>query len=155
MEQRKKDIPVAQNRKARHRYFIVDTYECGIALTGTEIKSVRAGRVNLVDGYAKFQDGSLWLMNVHISPYEKASWYQHEPRRDRRLLLHKSELRKLSIKVKERGFTLVPLSMYLKEGRYAKIALALVQGKNTRDRRAAIAERDAKRQMARELRNRA
>ena len=154
MEERKKDIAVAQNRKARHSYFVVDTYECGIALTGTEIKSVRAGRVNLTDGYAKFEGGDLWLMNVHISPYEKASWYQHDPRRNRRLLLHRSELRKLASKIKEKGFTLVPLSMYLKEGRLAKVLLALAQGKNAHDKRDALIERDAQRQMAREMRNR-
>lgn len=154
MEERKKDIAVAQNRKARHSYFVVDTYECGIALTGTEIKSVRAGRVNLTDGYAKFEGGDLWLMNVHISPYEKASWYQHDPRRNRRLLLHRSELRKLASKIKEKGFTLVPLSMYLKEGRLAKVLLALAQGKNAHDKRDSLIERDAQRQMAREMRNR-
>lgn len=154
MEQHKKDHVVALNRKARHDYFVVDTLECGVVLTGTEIKSVRAGKVNLKDGYAKFERGELWLMNVHISPYEKASWYQHDPRQNRKLLLHKSELRRLSAKVKEKGFTLVPLSMYLKEGRLAKVALALAQGKNAHDRRDAIIERDAKRAIARELRNR-
>ncbi|BDF78996.1 SsrA-binding protein SmpB [Pyramidobacter piscolens] len=154
MEQKKKDHVVALNRKARHDYFVVDTFECGVVLAGTEIKSVRAGKVNLKDGYAKFERGELWLMNVHISPYEKASWYQHDPRQNRKLLLHKSELRRLSAKVKEKGFTLVPLSMYLKEGRLAKVALALVQGKNAHDRRDAIIERDAKRAIARELRNR-
>ncbi len=153
MEQKKKDHVVALNRKARHDYFVVDTFECGVVLTGTEIKSVRAGKVNLKDGYAKFERGELWLMNVHISPYEKASWYQHDPRQNRKLLLHKSELRRLSAKVKEKGFTLVPLSMYLKEGRLAKVALALAQGKNAHDRRDAIIERDAKRAIARELRN--
>ena len=150
----KKDHVVALNRKARHDYFVVDTFECGVVLTGTEIKSVRTGKVNLKDGYAKFERGELWLMNVHISPYEKASWYQHDPRQNRKLLLHKSELRRLSAKVKEKGFTLVPLSMYLKEGRLAKVALALAQGKNAHDRRDAIIERDAKRAIARELRNR-
>jgi len=154
MEQQTRDHVVALNRKARHDYFIVDTFECGLVLTGTEIKSVRAGKVNLKDGYAKFEGGELWLMNVHISPYEKASWYQHDPRQNRKLLLHKSELRRLSARVKEKGFTLVPLSMYLKEGRLAKVALALAQGKNAHDRRNALIERDAKRTIARELRNR-
>lgn len=150
----KKDHVVALNRKARHDYFVVDTFECGVVLTGTEIKSVRTGKVNLKDGYAKFERGELWLMNVHISPYEKASWYQHDPRQNRKLLLHKSELRRLGARVKEKGFTLIPLSMYLKEGRIAKVALALTQGKNAHDRRDAIIERDAKRAIARELRNR-
>lgn len=154
MEQKRKDQIVALNRKARHDYFIVDTFECGVVLTGTEIKSVRAGKVNLKDGYAKFERGELWLMNVHISPYEKANWYQHDPRQNRKLLLHKSELRRLSAKIKEKGFTLVPLSMYMKERRLAKIALALAQGKSAHDRRDAIIARDAKRSIARELRNR-
>ena len=133
MEQHKKDKTVAYNRKARHDYIILDTFECGIALTGTEIKSVRAGKVNLRDSYAKFERGELWLMNAHISPYEKASWYQHDPRQNRKLLMHRAELRKLS----------------------AKIDLALAQGKNAHDRREALSERDAKRSIAREMRNRA
>ena len=155
MEQHKKDKTVAYNRKARHDYIILDTFECGIALTGTEIKSVRAGKVNLRDSYAKFERGELWLMNAHISPYEKASRYQHDPRQNRKLLMHRAELRKLSAKIKEKGLTLVPLSMYLKEERIAKIDLALAQGKNAHDRREALSERDAKRSIAREMRNRA
>lgn len=154
MEGMQKDKTVAVNRKARHDYFIVDTIECGIVLTGTEIKSVRDGKVNLKDGYAKIEKGELWLMNVHISPYEKASWYQHDPRQNRKLLLHKAELRKLGSKIKEKGFTLVPLSMYLKGGRLAKVALGVAQGKTAHDKRDAIIERDAKRSMAREIRNR-
>ena len=155
MEQRKNDKTVAYNRKARHDYIILDTFECGIALTGTEIKSVRAGKVNLRDSYAKFERGELWLMNAHISPYEKASWYQHDPRQNRKLLMHRSELRKLSAKIKEKGLTLVPLSMYLKEERIAKIQLALAQGKNAHDKREVMSDRDAKRAIAREMRNRA
>lgn len=154
MEGMQKDKTVAVNRKARHDYFIVDTIECGIVLTGTEIKSVRDGKVNLKDGYAKIEKGELWLMNVHISPYEKASWYQHDPRQNRKLLLHKAELRKLGSKIKEKGFTLVPLSMYLKGGRLAKVALGVAQGKTAHDKRDTIIERDAKRSMAREIRNR-
>lgn len=154
MEGMQKDKTVAVNRKARHDYFIVDTIECGIVLMGTEIKSVRDGKVNLKDGYAKIEKGELWLMNVHISPYEKASWYQHDPRQNRKLLLHKAELRKLGSKIKEKGFTLVPLSMYLKGGRLAKVALGVAQGKTAHDKRDAIIERDAKRSMAREIRNR-
>lgn len=153
MEQ-KKNRSVAINRKARHDYFIIETIECGIVLTGTEIKSIREGRVNIKDSYAKFEDGELWLMNAHISPYEKASWYQHTARRNRKLLLHRQELRRLSAKVKEKGFTLVPLSLYLKGGRLAKVELALAKGKTTRDRRDAMLERDAKRSIAREMRNR-
>ncbi len=154
MEGMQKDKTVAVNRKARHDYFIVDTIECGIVLMGTEIKSVRDGKVNLKDGYAKIEKGELWLMNVHISPYEKASWYQHDPRQNRKLLLHKAELRKLGSKIKEKGFTLVPLSMYLKGGRLAKVALGVAQGKTAHDKRDTIIERDAKRSMAREMRNR-
>lgn len=146
---------VAQNRKARHDYFILDTYECGIVLTGTEIKSIRAGRVNLKDGYAKLEKGELWLMNVHISPYEKAtSWGQHEPTQRRKLLMHKREIRKLSTKIKERGFTLVPLAMYIKDGRWAKVEIGLAKGKASYDKRDALAEQDAKRTIDRELRNR-
>lgn len=148
------DKIVAQNRRARHDYFIVETFECGIVLTGTEIKSVRDGKVNLKDSYAKFERGELWLMNAHISPYEKASWYRHDPRQNRKLLMHRKELRRLSAKVKEKGLTLIPLSMYLKGGRLAKVALALAQGKNVHDKRDAIMERSAKRSVAREMRNR-
>lgn len=149
-----KNTVVAFNRKARHDYFILDTFECGIVLTGTEIKSIRAGKVNLRDSYAKFENGELWLLNAHISPYEKASWYQHDPRRDRKLLMHRSELRKLSSKIKEKGLTLVPLSIYLKEQRMAKVELALVRGKNAHDKRESLLQRDAKRAVAREYRNR-
>lgn len=145
---------VAQNRKARHDYFILDTYECGIVLSGTEIKSVRAGRVNLKDGYAKLEKGELWLMNVHISPYENASWRQHEPTQKRKLLMHRREIRKLATKIKERGFTLVPLSMYIKDGRWAKIELGLAKGKALYDKRDALAEKDAKRTIDREMKNR-
>lgn len=148
------DKIVAQNRRARHDYFIVETFECGIVLTGTEIKSVRDGKVNLKDSYAKFERGELWLMNAHISPYEKASWYRHAPRQNRKLLMHRKELRRLSAIVKEKGLTLIPLSMYLKGGRLAKVALALAQGKNAHDKRDAIMERSAKRSVAREMRNR-
>ncbi|PIE55565.1 MAG: SsrA-binding protein [Dethiosulfovibrio peptidovorans] len=145
---------VSHNRKARHDYFIVDTYECGIVLTGTEIKSIRAGRVNLKDGYAKLDNRELWLFNIHISPYEHASWRQHEPTRKRKLLMRKGELRRIASKVKERGFTLIPLSLYIKDGRWAKVELGLAKGKALHDKRNALAEKDAKRTMERELRNR-
>lgn len=154
MEQRKKDKTVAFNRGARHNYYILETFECGVALSGTEIKSVRAGKVNLRDSYARFEGGELWLMNAHISPYEKASWYQHDPRRNRKLLMHRVELRRLGAKVKEKGLTLVPLSMYLKAERLAKVQLALARGKNAHDKREALSERDAKRAIAREFRSR-
>ena len=145
---------VAQNRKARHDYFIFDTYECGIALTGTEIKSVRAGNLNLKDSYASFERGELWLTGVHISPYDKGTYYNHEPERDRKLLLHKRELIKLKNKIREKGLTLVPLSVYIKDGRRAKVELALARGKTAHDKRDAIADRDAKRDIARAVRQR-
>ncbi|MBQ7569488.1 MAG: SsrA-binding protein SmpB, partial [Synergistaceae bacterium] len=130
---------VAQNRKARHDYFIFDTYECGIVLTGTEIKSVRAGNLNLKDSYASFEKGELWLTGVHISPYDKGTYYNHEPERDRKLLLHKRELIKLKNKIREKGLTLVPLAVYIKDGRRAKVELALARGKTAHDKRDAIA----------------
>ncbi|MBR1419258.1 MAG: SsrA-binding protein SmpB [Synergistaceae bacterium] len=145
---------VAQNRKARHDYFIFDTYECGIALTGTEIKSVRAGNLNLKDSYASFEKGELWLTGVHISPYDKGTYYNHEPERDRKLLLHKRELIKLKNKIREKGLTLVPLAVYIKDGRRAKVELALARGKTAHDKRDAIADRDAKRDIARAVRQR-
>lgn len=143
---------VAQNRKARHDYFIVDAFECGIVLTGTEIKSVRAGNLNLKDSYASLDEGELWLVGMHISPYEKGTYYNHEPERRRKLLLHRHELLRLKGKVREKGLTLVPLSVYIKEGRRAKVELALARGRTAHDKRDAIADRDAKRDMARAVR---
>lgn len=151
----KQTSTVAVNRKARHSYFILETMECGLVLTGTEIKSVRDHRVNLKDGYAHFKEGELWMANVHISPYERASWEQHEPLRERKLLLHKPQLRRLHQKIKEKGFTLIPLKMYLKGGRHAKIELALAQGKKQHDKRATLIKKAAERHIAREMRNRA
>lgn len=143
---------VASNRKALHEYFIEDRFEAGIALTGTEIKSVRAARVNLRDGFVLVRNGEAWLINVHISPYEFGNRENHEPRRERRLLLHRQEIRKLLSKVSERGWTIVPLSMYLTKGR-AKIEIALVRGKRLYDRKDAVAERDADRDLRRELKD--
>ncbi|MDR1731836.1 MAG: SsrA-binding protein SmpB [Synergistaceae bacterium] len=148
------DKVVAQNRKARHDYFILDTMECGIVLTGTEIKSVRAGNLNLKDSYASIEKGELWLQGMHISPYEKGSYYNHDPERDRKLLVSKHELIRLNGRVREKGLTLVPLSIYIKEGRRAKVELAVAKGKTSYDKRDAIAERDAKRDMARAVRHR-
>ncbi len=142
---------IATNRKAQHDYFIEDRYEAGVALTGTEIKSVRAARVNLRDGFVQIRGGEAWLLNVHISPYDFGNRENHEPRRERKLLLHRQEIRKLQAKVSERGWTIVPLSMYLKDGR-AKIEIALVRGKRLYDKRDAVAERDADRDLARALR---
>ncbi|MBQ3402702.1 MAG: SsrA-binding protein SmpB [Synergistaceae bacterium] len=146
------DKKVAVNRKARHDYFILDSFECGIVLTGTEIKSVRAGNLNLKDSYASIENGELWLSGVHISPYEKGTYYNHEPERDRKLLVHRHELIRLRNKIREKGLTLVPLSVYIKDGKRAKVELALVKGRTTHDKRDMIADRDAKRSIARAVR---
>jgi SsrA-binding protein len=142
----------AQNRKARHDYFILDTLECGIVLTGTEIKSVRAGNLNLKDSYASIENNELWLIGLHISPYEKGNYYNHEPERNRKLLAGRHEIIRLHSKTREKGLTLVPLSVYIKDGRRAKVEIALAKGKTAYDKRDSIAERDAKRDMARAVR---
>ena len=147
-----KNKTVAQNRKARHDYFILDAFECGIVLTGTEIKSVRAGNLNLKDSYASIENGELWLFGVHISLYEKGTYYNHEPERNRKLLLHKHELIRLRNKIREKGLTLVPLSVYIKNGRRAKVELAVAKGRTSHDKRDLIADRDAKRDIARAVR---
>ena len=139
---------IATNRKALRDYFLVDQYEAGIALTGTEIKSARAGRVNLRDGYVQIKRGEAWLVNVHISPYDYGNRENHDPLRQRKLLLHRREIAKLQSKVAERGWTIVPLRMYLKDGR-AKVEIALVRGKRLYDKRAAVAERDLDRELQR------
>jgi SsrA-binding protein len=128
--------------------------ETGIVLSGTEIKSVRAGNVNLKDGFARVDNGELWLYNVHISPYEKGTYYNKDPLRPRKLLVHKGQLLKLNMKIREKGLTLIPLGMYLKEGKRAKIELAIAKGKQQHDKRDSIAERDAEREMARSVRDR-
>lgn len=144
--------PVATNRKARHEYFIEDTFEAGIALTGTEIKSVRASRVSLQDGFVLLRKGEAWLVNVHIAPYTFGNRENHEPRRERRLLLHRREIAKMQTKVSERGWTVVPLSIYLKNG-LAKVEIGLVRGKKLYDKRDAIAERDMDREMERSFKD--
>ena len=146
------DKTVAQNRKARHEYFIVESFEVGIVLSGTEIKSVREGRTNIKDGYASVERGELWLYNVHISPYDNGTYYNKDPLRPRKLLVHKSEIRRLIQKTREKGFTLVPLKIYIKQGRWAKCELAIAKGKQLHDKRDSAAERDADREMARALR---
>ncbi len=146
------DKKVAVNRKARHDYFILDSFECGIVLTGTEIKSVRAGNLNLKDSYASIENGEIWLYGVHISPYEKGTYYNHEPERDRKLLLHRHEIIRLQSKTREKGLTLVPLSVYIKDGKRAKVELGLAKGRTTHDKRDMIADRDAKRDIARAVR---
>ncbi|HSN06541.1 MAG TPA: SsrA-binding protein SmpB [Candidatus Angelobacter sp.] len=141
---------IAQNKKARHDYHIESTYEAGIVLTGTEVKALRAGRASLVDGFAQVKDGEIWLHNVHIPEYSQGTWTNHAPRRVRKLLLRKAEIDKLIGKTKEGGRTLVPLSLYFKDG-YAKVELALATGKRSYDKRQTLAERDSKRDIAREM----
>jgi len=141
---------IAQNKKARHDYFIDEVYECGLVLTGTEVKSLRAGRASLIDGYATVRDGELWLQGVHIPEYTEATWTNHEPRRERKLLLHKREILKLIGKTKEGGVTMVPLALYFKDGR-AKIEIALARGRKLHDKRAALMEKQVGREVSREL----
>lgn len=145
---------IARNKKARFDYFILETYEAGLVLTGTEIKSVRAGKVNLKDGYARVFGSDVWLYNVHISPYEKGTHYNHDPLRPRKLLLRIEEIKRLIGKTREKGLTLVPLSLYIKDNKWAKVEIALVKGKAKHDKREAIAERDAQRAMEKALKSR-
>jgi SsrA-binding protein len=139
---------VAQNKKARHDYHLEDHYEAGLVLTGTEVKSLRAGRASLVDAYARIKDGEVWLENAHIPEYDQGSWTNHEPRRSRKLLLHRDEIGKLIGKTKESGLTLVPLSLYFKDGK-AKVEIALARGKKSYDKRQSLAARDAAREIER------
>ncbi|MDE5082274.1 MAG: SsrA-binding protein SmpB [Trichodesmium sp. St15_bin1_1] len=142
---------ISDNRQARFNYHIIETYEAGVALQGTEVKSIREGKVNLRDGYALIRNNEAWLLNVHISPYQKAGdFFNHEPRRSRRLLLHKQEIRKLIGKVEQQGLTLVPLRMYFKRG-WVKVDIALAQGKKLYDKRETIKRRDDKRSMQRAI----
>ena len=144
---------VAENRKARHDYFIHETYETGMVLTGTEVKSLRAGKANLKDSYARIDNSEVMLHNLHISPYDQGNRYNHEPLRTRKLLMHRHEISKLIGKTKEKGYTLVPLKIYFSRGK-AKMELGLASGKHTYDKRDALAERDAKRDMERTMRER-
>ena len=139
---------IASNRKARHDYTILDTYEAGIALMGTEVKSLREGRASLVDAFATVDDGEVWLRNLHIPEYVMGTWTNHTPRRTRKLLLHKGEILRLIGKTKESGLSLVPLSMYFKDGK-VKVELALAKGKKAYDKRQTLAKRDAEREIAR------
>ena len=141
---------VAQNKKARHDYSIEDTYEAGIVLTGTEVKSLRQGRASLVDGYADVQDGEVWLVGVHIPEYTEGTWNNHEPRRRRKLLMHKGEILRLVGKLKESGNALVPLQLYFKDGR-AKVELGLGRGRKSYDKRQVLAKRDAQVEMRRAM----
>jgi SsrA-binding protein len=139
---------VAQNRKARHDYAIEDVYEAGLVLQGTEVKSLRLGRASLVDAFGRVRDGEIWLEGLHIPEYTQGTWTNHTPRRSRKLLLHKSEIEKLIGKTKESGLTLVPLSLYFKDGK-AKVEIALARGKRLYDKRQDMATRDANREIQR------
>ena len=141
---------IAQNRKARHDYSILDTYEAGLVLTGTEVKSLRMGRASLVDGFATIDDGEVFLRNVHIPEYDQGSWTNHEPRRVRKLLLHRGEIERLIGKTKESGLTLVPLSLYFSAGK-VKVEIGLVRGKKSYDKRQDMAKRDADREVQRAM----
>ncbi|MCW2905029.1 MAG: SsrA-binding protein [Streptosporangiaceae bacterium] len=144
---------VAQNKRARYDYHIEDTWEAGMVLQGTEVKSLRAGRASLVDGYAMVRDGEVWLMGVHIPEYTEGTWTNHEPRRARKLLLHRREIGRLVDKTQEHGLTLIPLSLYFKDGK-AKVEIAVGRGKRAHDKRQAIAKREAKREIERADRHR-
>ncbi|MFW5930964.1 MAG: SsrA-binding protein SmpB [Desulfosalsimonas sp.] len=139
---------VTENRKARHEFHLLDEFEAGMQLKGTEVKSLRQGRSNLKDAYAKFKNGELWLYQMHIAPYPFAYYDNHEPDRPRKLLMHRSELKRLYGKIREKGFALVPLRVYFKNGK-AKAAIALAQGKRKYDKRRAIKEREVAREMDR------
>ena len=142
--------PVAQNRKARHEYFIEDTYECGIALVGTEVKSIRGGKVNLKDAYARVKDNEMIVYGMHISPYEQGNIFNRDPFRPRKLLLHKREIMKLKRLAEADGYSLIPLQLYLKDG-LVKLELAVAKGKKLYDKRRDIADRDAKREVDRRI----
>ena len=139
---------VAQNKKARHDYAIDETFEAGIVLTGTEVKSLRQGRASLVDAYAAVQDGELWMFGAHIPEYTEGTWNNHTPRRARKLLMHKAEIIKLTVKLKEGGLALVPLQLYFKDG-HAKVELGLGKGRKSYDKRQVLAKRDADNEMRR------
>ena len=146
------DNILAQNRKARHDYTVLETVEAGIALTGTEIKSVRERRVNLQDGFAQIRNNEAWLMNVHISEYVQGNRFNHDPLRNRKLLLHKKEIRRLGQATMDKGVTLVPLRMYLKHG-FAKVLIGVAQGKREFDKRETIKRREQDRQIARVMKH--
>ena len=141
---------IAQNKKARHDYSIEDVYEAGLVLVGTEVKSLRAGRATLTDGYATIDDGEVWLRGVHIPEYTQGTWTNHEPRRARKLLLSRDEIRRIASRTKDTGVTLIPLAIYFQDG-YAKVEIAVARGRRAYDKRQAIAERDSKREADRSL----
>jgi SsrA-binding protein len=142
---------IALNRKARHEYFIEDSIEAGLVLTGTEIKSIRAGKISLADAYARIERGQAWLVGAHIAPFEGGNRMNHEPRRDRKLLLHRDEIDELLGRTRSKGLTLIPLRLYISDRGLAKVELGLARGKQLHDKRRSIAERDAKREIDRQL----
>ena len=144
---------IAQNRKARHEYFIEDTYECGLVLSGTEVKSIRAGKVNLKDSYCMVKSGEMFVHGMHISPYEQGNIFNKDPFRDRKLLLHRREIDRLQGLQQAQGMSLIPLQLYLKDGR-VKLELAVAKGKKLYDKRHDIADRDSKREMERSMKDR-
>ncbi len=144
--------PIATNRKAYHDYEIGDTFEAGLVLMGSEVKSLRSGQCNMQDGFVEDRDGELWMLQVHISEYAQANIWGHEPLRPRKLLLHKQEIARLIARKREKGFTLVPTKMYFKDGR-AKVEVALARGRNKGDKRQAMAEKDARRDIQRALKD--
>lgn len=144
---------IAQNRKARHNYEVLDIMEAGLVLEGTEVKSLRSGKANLKDGYAVVEKGEVFLHNVYISPYEAASRFNHDPERPRKLLLHRAEIRRLVGRTEQKGLTLIPMKLYFREGK-AKVELALARGKKQYDKRQEIAAREMRRDLERELKNR-
>lgn len=143
---------VAANRKARHEYFVEETYECGLVLHGTEVKSMRQGRVNLKEAFCQVKGGEMWVIGMHIGPYEQGNIFNVDPLRDKKLLMHKSEIRKLSSQVQRQGYTLIPLRIYLKDGRM-KLELGLCKGKQLHDKRDDAAQRAAKRDIERAMKN--
>jgi SsrA-binding protein len=148
-EQTVEEKTIVTNRKALHDYFIIDRYETGIVLKGTEVKSLRQGMANLQDGYATLKNGEIWLIGMHISPFEKGNINNHDPKRDRKLLMHKREIRRLIGKIAEKGLTLIPLRVYFKKN-IVKVELGLAKGKKSYDKREAIKERETKRQIQRD-----
>lgn len=150
MDKQAEEKNITVNRKARHEYHILQTFEAGIVLLGTEVKALREGKANLVDSYATIKNGEVWLVSAHISEYKQGNINNHNPTRDRKLLLNKSEIRKLIGKIKEKGLTLIPLRMYFKNGR-VKVELALAKGKKSYDKRETIAKRDFQREQERRI----
>ena len=144
---------VSQNKKARHEYFIIDTYECGIELFGTEVKSIRQGKVNITEAYASIDNGEVFVKSMNISPFEQGNIFNRDPLREKKLLLHRKEIRKLTGLISQQGYSLIPLSVYLK-GSLVKVSLALAKGKKLYDKREDIAKRDASHRMDRALKNR-